>query len=129
MSKPLTSMASDFAAELDAIEQDMAERWGAAALGAAVKSAPGPEKTKTSTGRYRESLHADNGQAVFYDPGAKAFHSVPTIADAAKVIRRRRRGQSVVVSSSVYYASFVEDRYRSILAAHLAGAAALRGEG
>lgn len=114
MPRPLSDLPEYYTKALLAMEQNLAEQFAYAALPVAVGATVGPEISKTSTGRHRESLKIENGRAKGYDPGKKVMHSIPDAKDAEPAMKRRKPGQMVSLSSGVPYVQFVEKRYQPL---------------
>lgn len=106
-------------------ETKRAERYAVATVLAAVEAAPGPEKSKHSTGRSRASVASASGDPAEYAAPASRNYKIPKKADALRGIRGRSPGQSVFVDFGVNYRDFVIPRYDFIRAGHLAGEDAL----
>ena len=108
------------------VAQSQAEAYAANGIEAGAVTAPGPEKTKTSTGRARMSLTVASNTPANYDPGKIGSYSIPSAQDGLRGITGRRPFDEVVISMGVEYDIFFLPLYPVMPAAHAAGTKAAR---
>lgn len=116
-------MTKVFTRRLEVFDDERSKSFAIGSLAAAVKAAPSPQKTTTSTGRARASMRIHSRVVGRFDPGPLGSFKVPRRADALFGLTGRRLGDSVFFTQGVPYGIFVDKKwsYETAQAAHEGG--------
>jgi hypothetical protein len=121
-------LAAAFTRKYRKLENLQAASFAVGGIKGGTKAAPGPNKTKTSTGRARESLSTSNVKRRAYDPGKKSSYRIPGAREARFGIKGRKTGDAVVIDMGVDYQQFFEEIYQTIPAAFEGGVERLHSD-
>jgi len=109
-----------------ALAHTQVEQFLTGGVQAAVSVAPGPEKTSTSTGRTRASIHPAVNEPNESDPGVRTTYPIPDQKDVDIEVAKWRAYQPAYVSVFTEYYKYIQDRYPVGPTAVIGSHAALR---